>query len=108
MFYARRDSGRATHRTYPAVKVQLIPVRHLSARQPQYIAHMFETATPPAFCAGGIPLPAKAGSPLPSTLMARNPVPLLVPCHRAIRNDFIPRSYGCGGPARKTAILTWE
>lgn len=42
------------------------------------------------------------------TAMARNPVPLLVPCHRAIRNDFIPRSYGCGGPARKTAILTWE
>src|SRR6266568_1533351 len=53
MFYARRDSGRATHRTYPAVKVQLIPVRHLSARQTQYIAHMFGKATLPALCAGG-------------------------------------------------------
>ncbi len=42
------------------------------------------------------------------TAMARNPVPVLVPCHRAIRNDFIPRTYGCGGPARKTAILAWE
>jgi methylated-DNA-[protein]-cysteine S-methyltransferase len=42
------------------------------------------------------------------TAMARNPVPLLVPCHRAIRNDFIPRTYGCGGPAKKAAILTWE
>jgi methylated-DNA-[protein]-cysteine S-methyltransferase len=42
------------------------------------------------------------------TAMARNPVPLLVPCHRAIRNDYIPRTYGCGGPARKAAILTWE
>ena len=42
------------------------------------------------------------------TAMARNPVPVLVPCHRAIRNDFIPRTYGCGGPAKKAAILTWE
>jgi O-6-methylguanine DNA methyltransferase len=42
------------------------------------------------------------------TAMARNPVGVLVPCHRAIRNDFIPRTYGCGGPAKKAAILTWE
>jgi methylated-DNA-[protein]-cysteine S-methyltransferase len=42
------------------------------------------------------------------TAMARNPVPVLVPCHRALRNDFIPRTYGCGGPAKKAAILTWE
>jgi methylated-DNA-[protein]-cysteine S-methyltransferase len=42
------------------------------------------------------------------TAMARNPVPVLVPCHRAIRNDFIPRTYGCGGPAKKAEILTWE
>jgi O-6-methylguanine DNA methyltransferase len=42
------------------------------------------------------------------TAMARNPVPLLVPCHRAIRNDYIPRTYGCGGPERKAEILTWE
>jgi hypothetical protein len=40
--------------------------------------------------------------------MARNPVGVLVPCHRAIRNDFIPRTYGCGGPAKKAAILKWE
>jgi O-6-methylguanine DNA methyltransferase len=42
------------------------------------------------------------------TAMARNPVGVLVPCHRAIRNDFIPRTYGCGGPAKKAEILTWE
>jgi methylated-DNA-[protein]-cysteine S-methyltransferase len=42
------------------------------------------------------------------TAMARNPVPILVPCHRAIRSDFIPRTYGCGGPAKKAEILTWE
>jgi O-6-methylguanine DNA methyltransferase len=42
------------------------------------------------------------------TAMARNPIPLLVPCHRAIRNDFIPRTYGCGGPAKKAEILSWE
>ena len=76
MFYARRDSGRATRRTYPAVKVQLIPVRHLSARHTQYIAHMFEKATLPALCAGGHPLPAKAGSPLPAILMEVPKTPL--------------------------------
>jgi methylated-DNA-[protein]-cysteine S-methyltransferase len=42
------------------------------------------------------------------TAMARNPVGVLVPCHRAIRNDFIPRTYGRGGPAKKAAILAWE
>jgi methylated-DNA-[protein]-cysteine S-methyltransferase len=42
------------------------------------------------------------------TAMARNPVGVLVPCHRAIRNDFIPRTYGCGGPAKKAEILAWE
>jgi methylated-DNA-[protein]-cysteine S-methyltransferase len=42
------------------------------------------------------------------TAMARNPLGVLVPCHRAIRNDFIPRTYGCGGPAKKAEILTWE
>jgi methylated-DNA-[protein]-cysteine S-methyltransferase len=42
------------------------------------------------------------------TAMARNPVGVLVPCHRAIRNDFIPRTYGCGGPVKKAEILAWE
>ena len=42
------------------------------------------------------------------TAMARNPVGVLVPCHRAIRSDFVPRTYGCGGPARKAEILAWE
>jgi O-6-methylguanine DNA methyltransferase len=42
------------------------------------------------------------------TAMARNPIPILVPCHRVIRGDFIPRTYGCGGPSKKAAILTQE
>jgi O-6-methylguanine DNA methyltransferase len=52
----------------------------------------------------GAPLAARAVG----TAMARNPLPVLVPCHRAIRNDFVPRTYGCGGPAKKAEILTWE
>jgi methylated-DNA-[protein]-cysteine S-methyltransferase len=52
----------------------------------------------------GVPNAARAVG----TAMARNPVPVLVPCHRAIRNDFIPRTYGCGGPAKKADILSWE
>jgi methylated-DNA-[protein]-cysteine S-methyltransferase len=55
-------------------------------------------------CEIGAPKAARAVG----TAMARNPVPVLVPCHRAIRNDFIPRTYGCGGPAKKAEILTWE
>ena len=42
------------------------------------------------------------------TAMARNPIPILVPCHRVIRGDFIPRTYGCGGPSKKAAILAQE
>lgn len=42
------------------------------------------------------------------TAMARNPVGVLVPCHRAVRADFVPRAYGCGGPATKAQILAWE
>jgi methylated-DNA-[protein]-cysteine S-methyltransferase len=52
----------------------------------------------------GVPNAARAVG----TAIARNPVPILVPCHRAIRTDFVPRTYGCGGPAKKAEILTWE
>jgi O-6-methylguanine DNA methyltransferase len=40
--------------------------------------------------------------------LARNPVPLIIPCHRVVRSDGRIGEYGCGGPSAKTAILTAE
>lgn len=40
--------------------------------------------------------------------MARNPVPLIVPCHRVIRSDGKIGNYSLGGPANKWQLLTLE
>ncbi len=42
------------------------------------------------------------------TAMARNPIPLLVPCHRVVRGDGTLGNYGMGGTARKAALLQRE
>jgi len=42
------------------------------------------------------------------TALARNPVPLLIPCHRVIRADGSLGNYGMGGTARKRALLRAE
>jgi methylated-DNA-[protein]-cysteine S-methyltransferase len=41
------------------------------------------------------------------TACARNPVPIVVPCHRVIRTDGTPGEYA-GGPAVKHALLALE
>lgn len=41
------------------------------------------------------------------TACARNPVPLLVPCHRVVRSDGTPGRYA-GGDAAKLALLALE
>ncbi|MFC8193599.1 methylated-DNA--[protein]-cysteine S-methyltransferase [Cellulomonas sp. NPDC057328] len=41
------------------------------------------------------------------TACARNPVPLLVPCHRVVRSDGTPGRYA-GGDAAKTTLLALE
>ncbi len=41
------------------------------------------------------------------TACARNPVPVLVPCHRVVRSDGTPGRYA-GGDAAKTTLLTLE
>lgn len=41
------------------------------------------------------------------TACARNPVPLLVPCHRVVRSDGTSGRYA-GGPAAKQALLDLE
>jgi O-6-methylguanine DNA methyltransferase len=40
--------------------------------------------------------------------LARNPMPLVVPCHRVVRSDGSIGDYGCGGPAAKRALLAAE
>lgn len=42
------------------------------------------------------------------TALARNPVPLLVPCHRVVRSDGALGNYGIGGTAQKAALLAAE
>jgi O-6-methylguanine DNA methyltransferase len=41
------------------------------------------------------------------TALGRNPVPLLIPCHRVIRSDGQPGNYGFG-PAMKEDLLAAE
>lgn len=40
--------------------------------------------------------------------LARNPIPLLIPCHRVVRSDGTIGNYGLGGRENKRAILQWE
>lgn len=40
--------------------------------------------------------------------MARNPVPLIIPCHRVVRTDGHIGNYSLGGPDNKRSLLTTE
>ena len=40
--------------------------------------------------------------------MRRNPVPLLVPCHRVVRRDGTIGQYSMGGPEMKRRLLQLE
>lgn len=42
------------------------------------------------------------------TVMARNPVPIFIPCHRVVRADGHIGAYGLGGPESKRRILNAE
>ncbi|HEU0026448.1 MAG TPA: methylated-DNA--[protein]-cysteine S-methyltransferase [Ktedonobacterales bacterium] len=42
------------------------------------------------------------------TALARNPVPLFIPCHRVVRTDGHIGNYSMGGPEAKRTILTFE
>jgi O-6-methylguanine DNA methyltransferase len=41
------------------------------------------------------------------TALRRNPVPILIPCHRVVRSDGLG-NYAGGSPERKRAILSYE
>jgi O-6-methylguanine DNA methyltransferase len=40
--------------------------------------------------------------------MARNPIPLIIPCHRVVRSDGHIGEYSLGGPHNKEELLTHE
>ena len=42
------------------------------------------------------------------TALARNPIPLVVPCHRVVRSDGTIGQYSLGGPGAKRTILAAE
>jgi len=42
------------------------------------------------------------------SVMARNPIPLIIPCHRVVRADGHIGNYSLGGPHNKTELLTHE
>lgn len=42
------------------------------------------------------------------TAMRRNPVPLLIPCHRVVRGDGVIGNYNMGGPEVKRRLLQME
>lgn len=42
------------------------------------------------------------------TALARNPVPLLIPCHRVVRGDGIIGNYALGGAQNKRRVLAAE
>jgi methylated-DNA-[protein]-cysteine S-methyltransferase len=41
-------------------------------------------------------------------VLANNPLPLVVPCHRVVRSDGRLGGYNCGGPTAKRALLEYE
>ncbi len=42
------------------------------------------------------------------TALAKNPIPLVIPCHRVVRTDGHIGRYSLGGPENKRSLLTWE
>lgn len=40
--------------------------------------------------------------------MARNPIPLIIPCHRVVRTDGMIGEYSLGGPSNKRSLLRLE
>lgn len=49
----------------------------------------------------------KAARAVGST-MAKNPIPLIIPCHRVVRSDGHIGAYSLGGPEQKWQLLNYE
>jgi methylated-DNA-[protein]-cysteine S-methyltransferase len=80
------------------------PFRHAVLEQLHATVHRGETVTYGE-------LAARAGNPKAAravgTACARNPIPIVVPCHRVLPGTGGIGNYG-GGPARKRALLELE
>ena len=54
---------------------------------------------------------AEAGNPrahrAAGTALARNPIPIVIPCHRVLRSGGVVGNYG-GGPEMKARLLQME
>ena len=86
------------------LRLMAAPFRHAVLEQLHATVHRGETVTYGE-------LAARAGNPKAAravgTACARNPVPIVVPCHRVLPGSGGIGNYG-GGPARKRALLELE
>jgi methylated-DNA-[protein]-cysteine S-methyltransferase len=61
-----------------------------------------------SYSAVAVQIGAPAAARAVGTALARNPVPILIPCHRVVRTDGVLGEYSGGGSEVKARILLWE
>ncbi|TMF55813.1 MAG: MGMT family protein, partial [Chloroflexi bacterium] len=61
-----------------------------------------------SYSAVAVQIGAPAAARAVGTALARNPVPILIPCHRVVRTDRVLGEYSGGGSEVKARILRWE
>jgi methylated-DNA-[protein]-cysteine S-methyltransferase len=98
------EGGAATLDLPVDLRLMAAPFRHQVLEELHRSVHRGETVTYGE-------LAARAGNPKASravgTACARNPIPIVVPCHRVLPGSGGIGNYG-GGPARKRVLLELE
>ena len=98
------EGGAATLDLPVDLRLMASPFRHAVLEELHRSVHRGETVTYGQ-------LAARAGNPKASravgTACARNPIPIVVPCHRVLPGSGGIGNYG-GGPARKRVLLELE
>jgi methylated-DNA-[protein]-cysteine S-methyltransferase len=99
------EGGRTTLEDLPVdLRLMAAPFRHKVLEELHRSVHRGETVTYGE-------LAARSGNPKASravgTACARNPLPIVVPCHRVLPGSGGIGNYG-GGPARKRTLLELE
>ena len=98
------EGGTATLDLPVDLRLMAAPFRHAVLEELHRSVHRGETVTYGQ-------LAARAGNPKASravgTACARNPIPIVVPCHRVLPGSGGIGNYG-GGPARKRTLLELE
>lgn len=94
-------------RTFFSVPVDLSPVPEFQRRVLEAAVHIpFGEARPYAWVAERIGRPRAVRAV--GTALGRNPVPLIVPCHRVLRSDGSYGGYSFGDPSMKERLLELE